>query len=51
MTKNFEVVKHELEAKDQFPLRGGVFIQRYHYVQVCVVEKYDEKCHVFEKNL
>ena len=51
MTKNFEVVKHELAAKDQFPLCVGVFVQRYHYVLVCVVGKYDEKCHVFEKNL
>jgi hypothetical protein len=51
MTKIFEVMRYEWEVKDQFPLCVDVCVQRYHYVQVCVVRKYDEKCHVVEKNL
>ena len=49
--QNFKVMRHEWEVKDQFPLCVDVCVQRCHYVQVCVVGKYDEKCHVFEKNL
>ena len=51
MTRSVEVMKHELEVKDLSLLCIGVFVQRYHYVQVCVVGKYDEKYHVFEKNI